>query len=193
MNKKLVILILLAIFCVGITISSVSANDNSSNVVAKDNNDNNIKIEEIETDNDVLGACDNTNGDDSSLSTQINNNDNKIASKNSDYKVSKTSKTVTKKKTSKKKIIYKTFKAKGYKWKIKTSTWKKMKKQAIKWRNHFKKVGSITPGYSNALNVKVTKNGYVYKGIAMAIKNVHNKMRCEVRGIPVVGYIRCWM
>lgn len=99
-------------------------------------------------------------------------------------------KTSTKKKTSKKNSKYTIFKSpSGYKWKIKTSTWKKMKKQATKHRNFFKSVGSYHPGYSDtAPRVKVTKNGRTYSGIAYAVKNT-KYMRCEIRGAVIGVYI----
>lgn len=75
----------------------------------------------------------------------------------------------------------KTFKCKGYKWKIKNSKWKKMKKQAKKQYKKMKRLGSSMPGYSKSVNVKVTKNGHKYYGVAMAVQN-SVKMRCEVRG-----------
>lgn len=76
----------------------------------------------------------------------------------------------------------KTFKSpSGYKWKIKDSKWKKMKKQAKKNYKKMRKYGSSLPGYSNSVKVKVTKNGHKYTGYAMAIQNSHY-LRCEVRG-----------
>ena len=92
-------------------------------------------------------------------------------------------KTVVKKKTTKKSNM-KTFKGKSkYKWKIKISTWKKMKKQAIKWYKSFRSHGSYHPGYSNGVTVKLTRNGYTYTGTAFAVKNSRG-IRCEVRGLP---------
>ena len=84
----------------------------------------------------------------------------------------------------------KTFKSpSGYKWKIKTSKWNKMKKQAKKRYAIAKKQGRVAViGYSNAKTVKVTKNGHTYKGIAFAIKN-SKRIRCEVRGVKVGYYI----
>ena len=76
----------------------------------------------------------------------------------------------------------KTFKShSGHKWKIKDNTWKKMKKQANKQYNWFKKQGSSYPGYSKGVKVTVTKNGHKYKGTAFAVKN-SKYIRCEVRG-----------
>lgn len=77
----------------------------------------------------------------------------------------------------------KTFKSpSGYKWKIKNSKWKKMKKKAKKEYKKAKKQGRmVVIGYSNAVKVKVTKNGHTYKGTAYAIKN-SKYIRCEVRG-----------
>ena len=81
----------------------------------------------------------------------------------------------------------KTFKYKGYKWKIKNSKWKKMKKQAKKDYKFAKKQGRAIPvGYSNAKTVKVTKGGHKTKGTAFAIKN-HKNIRCEVRGATSNG------
>ncbi len=102
-------------------------------------------------------------------------------------------KTVTKKKTTtKKKISVKKFKSKSkYSWKIKTSTWNKMKNQAKKNYNFFRKHGSAHPGYSNALKVTVTKAGHKYKGIAYAVKNSKG-IRCEVRGVKTGVYISNW-
>lgn len=100
-------------------------------------------------------------------------------------KKTKTSKKTTTKKTTpkKKSSKYKTFKSpSGYKWKIKKSTWKKMKKQAKKHYKFFKSVGSGRPGYSDkSVKVKVTRNGHKYSGIALAVKN-SRYYRCEVRG-----------
>lgn len=77
----------------------------------------------------------------------------------------------------------KTFKGKSkYKWKIKNSKWKKMKKQAKKQYKWFKKHGSGMPGYSNGVKVNVYKGGYKYKGTAYAVKNPRG-IRCEVRGV----------
>ena len=82
----------------------------------------------------------------------------------------------------------KTFKSKsGYKWKIKTSKWKKMKKQAKKQYKSMRKIGSSYPGYSNAVKVTVTKGKYKSTGYAMAIQNDYY-MRCEVRGATKSGY-----
>ena len=86
----------------------------------------------------------------------------------------------------------KTFKSKsGYKWKIKSSKWKKMKKQARKEYKSMKKLGSSYPGYSKAVKVTVKKGSYKSKGIALAIKN-HRGIRCEVRGAtPNGAYLVC--
>ena len=52
----------------------------------------------------------------------------------------------------------KTFKSpSGYKWKIKDSKWKKMKKQAKKNYKWKRQRGGFTPGYSNGVKVTVTK------------------------------------
>lgn len=80
----------------------------------------------------------------------------------------------------------KTFKDKGYKWKIKNSKWKKMKKQAKKQYRHMRHIGSSIPGYSKAATVKVTKNGYITYGTAFAVQNDYY-MRCEVRGATSNG------
>ena len=83
----------------------------------------------------------------------------------------------------------KTFKSpSGYKWKIKDSKWKKMKKQAKKNYKWKRQRGGFTPGYSNGVKVTVTKNGHKYKGTAYAIKNDYY-IRCEVRGAIVGLYI----
>ena len=68
----------------------------------------------------------------------------------------------------------------GYEWKIKSSTWETMKKQANDKYNERQAVGSITPGYSDSVNVTVTKNGKSYQGVAFAVQNDHS-IRCEVR------------
>lgn len=82
----------------------------------------------------------------------------------------------------------KTFKSKsGYKWKIKSSTWKKMKKQAKKQYKSMRKLGSSYPGYSKAVKVTVTKGSYKSKGVALAVQNDYY-MRCEVRGATKSGY-----
>lgn len=70
----------------------------------------------------------------------------------------------------------------GATWKIKKSTWEKMKSQARSEYWHMRSIGSSYPGYSHSINVKVTLDGYVYKGIALAIKN-DRSLRCEIRGI----------
>lgn len=102
-----------------------------------------------------------------------------IISKNSKYKLSKTSKIVIKKK-----IRYTSFKSpSGYEWKIKTSTWNKMKKQANNWYKRMKKVGSSLPGYSNSVKVKVIRGDAAYGAIALAVKN-HKGIRCQIRGLP---------
>ncbi|WP_405293981.1 hypothetical protein [Methanobrevibacter sp.] len=85
----------------------------------------------------------------------------------------------------------KTFKDKGYKWKIKNSKWKKMKKQAKKNYKEMRKLGSSMPGYSKGITVKVTKNGYRSYGTALAIQNDYY-LRCEVRGATNNGaYLDC--
>jgi hypothetical protein len=97
----------------------------------------------------------------------------------------KSSSSKKKAKTKKKKSKYKKFKSRsGYKWKIKRSKWKKMKKQAINNRKFFKSVGSGMAGYSNSINVKVTKKGHTYKGIALAVKGSRG-LGCEVRGVKL--------
>ena len=102
-----------------------------------------------------------------------------IISKNSKYKFSKNSKIVIKKK-----IQYTSFKSpSGYEWKIKTSTWNKMKKEANNWYERMKKVGSSLPGYSNSVNVKVIRGEAAYGAIALAVKN-HKGIRCQIRGLP---------
>ena len=68
----------------------------------------------------------------------------------------------------------------GYEWKIKSSTWENMKKQANDQYNKMRDVGSITPGYSDSIDVIVTKGGNTYHGVAFAIQNDHS-IRCEVR------------
>lgn len=68
----------------------------------------------------------------------------------------------------------------GYEWKIKSSTWENMKKKANNEYNKRKAVGSITPGYSDSVDVTVTKDGYSYQGVAFAVQNDHS-IRCEVR------------
>lgn len=68
----------------------------------------------------------------------------------------------------------------GYEWKIKSSTWETMKKQANDEFNKRQEVGSITPGYSDSVDVTVTKDGNTYHGIAFAVQNDHS-IRCEVR------------
>lgn len=84
----------------------------------------------------------------------------------------------------------KTFKSHGYKWKIKNSKWNKMKSQAKKEYKKAKKQGrAIVIGYSKAYNVKVTKKGHTYTGIALAIKNTKG-IRCEVRGVGST-YLTC--
>ena len=70
----------------------------------------------------------------------------------------------------------------GATWKIKKSTWEKMKSQARSEYWHMRSIGSSYPGYSHSINVKVTIDGYAYKGIALAIKN-DRSLRCEIRGI----------
>lgn len=68
----------------------------------------------------------------------------------------------------------------GYEWKIKSSTWENMKKKANNEYNKRKAVGSITPGYSDSVDVTVTKDGHSYQGVAFAVQNDHS-IRCEVR------------
>ena len=68
----------------------------------------------------------------------------------------------------------------GYEWKIKSSTWQTMKKQANDEFDKRQEVGSITPGYSDSVDVTVTKDGNSYQGIAFAVQNDHS-IRCEVR------------
>lgn len=81
----------------------------------------------------------------------------------------------------------KTFKSSsGYKWEIKDSTWEKMKDKAYDEYNKMNEIGSSYPGYSDALNVTVTRGGHSYQGIAMAIKNNYG-IRCEVRGADPYG------
>ena len=46
--------------------------------------------------------------------------------------------------------------------------------------NKMRDVGSITPGYSDSIDVTVTKGGNTYHGVAFAIQNDHS-IRCEVR------------
>ena len=78
---------------------------------------------------------------------------------------------------------YKTFKGKShYKWKIKRSTWKKMKKQAKKQYRRLHSYGSHLPGYSNGVTVKVKIGRYKYRLTAFAVKNSRG-IRCEVRGL----------
>lgn len=69
----------------------------------------------------------------------------------------------------------------GYEWKLKASTWEQMKQKANEQYDHMRQIGSSTPGYSDSVDVTVTKNGVQYQGIALAIKN-DNSIRCEVRG-----------
>lgn len=77
----------------------------------------------------------------------------------------------------------KTFKGKSkYKWKIKNSKWKKMKKKAKKEYKWLHKHGSGLPGYSKGVKVTVKKGGHKYKGTAYAVKNSKG-IRCEVRGV----------
>lgn len=109
----------------------------------------------------------------------------KITSTNKKYKISKTSKIIIKKKVS-----YTTFKSpSGYTWKIKTTTWNKMKKEAVNNYKFFRSVGSYHPGYSDSsVTVKLTKNGHTYTGTAYAVQN-SNYMRCEIRGAVNGVYI----
>ena len=73
-----------------------------------------------------------------------------------------------------------TFKSSGYEWKIKSSTWETMKKQANDQYKNRQDVGSINPGYSDSVDVTVTKDGKTYQGVAYAVQNDHS-IRCEVR------------
>ncbi len=98
-------------------------------------------------------------------------------------KLTATKSTPAKVKTTKK-SIYNVFKGKSkYKWKIKKTTWNKMKKQAIKEYKFFKKHGSSHPGYSKSVKVTLIKGGHKYRGVAFAVKN-YRGIRCEVRGLP---------
>ena len=86
--------------------------------------------------------------------------------------------------SSAKKTVYKKFKGKSkYSWKIKMSTWVKMKKQAKKWYKRLRSVGSSTPGCSNSIKVIVKIGRHKYTGIAFAVKN-YRGIRCEVRRLP---------
>ena len=94
--------------------------------------------------------------------------------------------------TSAKKTKYIKFKGKSkYSWKIKKTTWNKMKKQAKKEYYSLHKAGSSLPGYSKGVKVTVTRNGHKYKGIAFAVKN-YRGIRCEVRRVPNVFRISNW-
>lgn len=74
----------------------------------------------------------------------------------------------------------KTFKSGGYKWTIKNSKWKSMKKQANKEYKKAKKQKRMNKiGYSKGVKVKVTKNGHKYYGTAYAIKNT-KYLRCQI-------------
>ena len=55
-----------------------------------------------------------------------------------------------------------------------------MKKQANDQYKNRQAVGSITPGYSDSVDVTVTKDGKTYQGVAYAVQNDHS-IRCEVR------------
>ena len=78
---------------------------------------------------------------------------------------------------------YKTFKGKShYKWKIKRSKWKKMKKQAKKSYRFFRSHGSYHPGYSNGVKVTVKIGGYKYRLTAYAVKT-YKGIKCELRGL----------
>jgi hypothetical protein len=86
----------------------------------------------------------------------------------------------------------KTFKGKSkYKWKIKNSKWKKMKKKAKKEYKWLHKHGSSLPGYSKGVKVTVHKNGHKYRGTAYAVKNDYG-IRCEVRGVGNGLHISTW-
>lgn len=90
------------------------------------------------------------------------------------------------------KTKYKTFKGKSkYKWKIKLSTWNKMKKQAIKHYKFFRKHGSYYPGFSNGVKVTIKRGGHSYRGTAFAVRN-YKGMRCEVRGLPYGERASTW-
>ena len=85
----------------------------------------------------------------------------------------------------------KTFKtSNGYEWKIKNETWETMKKEAAIQYNKMRDIGSITPGYSDSINITVTKGTMTFHGIAMAVKNDCN-IRCEVRGVLPDGEHLC--
>lgn len=96
--------------------------------------------------------------------------------------IKKTPKKVKTKKSSK----YIKFKGKSkYSWKIKKSTWKKMKRSAIQNYRFLHSRGSHLPGYSDFnVFVTATKGGYKYHGLyAFAVKNDWT-IRCELRGLP---------
>lgn len=87
---------------------------------------------------------------------------------------------------------YKTFKGKSeFKWKIKKSKWYKMKKQAKKRYKWLHKRGSILPGYSNGVSVKVNICGYKCWLTAYAVKN-YRGIRCEVRGLNYGYRLSTW-
>lgn len=69
----------------------------------------------------------------------------------------------------------------GYTWEIKDSTWEKMRNKAYDEYRHMNEIGSSYPGYSDGVDVTVTKGGHSYHGLALAIKNNYG-IRCEVRG-----------
>ena len=70
----------------------------------------------------------------------------------------------------------------GYEWQIETNMWEMMKDQASDNYDKMKRIGSIQPGYSNPIDVNVTKDGRTWQGIALAVKNDRG-MRCEIRGV----------
>ena len=76
----------------------------------------------------------------------------------------------------------KTFKSLGFEWEIEKNTWEQMKEQAEDEFNHMKEIGSFHSGYSDSLNITVTKDGETYKGIAFAVKNDQG-FKCEIRGV----------
>lgn len=85
----------------------------------------------------------------------------------------------------------KTFKCKKYKWKIKDSTWNKMKKKAKKEYKSFKKHGISRPGFSNGVKVTVYKGSHKFKRTACAVKNSRGT-RCELRGVINGAYVSNW-
>lgn len=81
----------------------------------------------------------------------------------------------------------KTFKtSSGWEWKINGDKWETMKMQASDKYDEMKRIGSSYPGYSDTMNITVTKGGQTRQGIAMAVKN-DNGIRCEVRGVLANG------